>query len=352
MKRQRPDVAERFRWQAGWCGKLGSPLYRDLLDHAAADIESGGPVWDVVAADDAFDRDGVLPGAQALRLMGAVHRLVLEGRAPELAKFYPSAGGAVGADVWQSFTNLLSEQRGEVAQLVPHPVQTNEPGRSAALLGGFLEVARQTGLPLRLLEVGASAGLNLRWDRYFYAAPGGSWGDPNSPVRFDPAFAAGAPPLDVGPQVAERRGCDPDPLDAAAEDDRRTLLSYVWPDQTQRLVQLRAALELAAAVPVAIDRDGAVEWLEQQLREPRNGVATVVFHSVVLPYLGEQGVADLKRTIEQAGARAADTAPVAWLSMEAGGEQAEVRLTTWPGGESHVLAHATFHGPPVRWLGG
>ena len=351
MERTRADVAERFRWQAGWCGKLGSPLYRDLLDHAAADIESGGPVWDVVAADDASDRDGLLPGAQALRLMGAVHRLVLEGRAPDLAEFYPSAGGAVRAGVLESFTDLLSQQRDAVAQLIAHPVQTNEPGRSAALLGGFLEVAQATGLPLRVLEVGASAGLNLRWDRYFYTAPGGSWGDPGSPVRFDPAFAEGAPPLQVRPQVAERRGCDPDPLDAAADDDRLTLLSYVWPDQEQRLAQLRAALDLAADVPVAIDRAGAIEWLEQQLGEPRTGVATIVFHSVVLPYLGEQGVADLKRTMEQAGARASDDAPVAWLSMEAGGEQAEVRLTTWPEGESRVLASATFHGPPVRWLG-
>ncbi len=107
---------------------------------------------------------------------------------------------------------------------------------------------------------------------------------------------------------------------------------------------------MAADLPVAIDRAGAVEWLEQQLGEPRTGVATIVFHSVVLPYLGEQGIADLKRTIEAAGARARDDATLAWLSMEAGGEQAEVRLTTWPGGESRVLANATFHGPPVTWL--
>ena len=351
MKRARADVAERFRWQAGWCGKLGSPLYEDLLDHAAADIERGGPVWDVLAGD-AGDGDGLLPGAQALRLMGAVHRLVLEGRAPELAAFYPSAGGAVAAGARDVFVHVIEQQRDEVATLVGHPVQTNEPGRSAALMGGFLEVARQTGLPLRLLEVGASAGLNLRWDRYFYAAPSGSWGDATSPVRFDPAFAEGAPPLHVHPDVAERRGCDPAPLDAGERGDQLTLMSYVWPDQDQRFRQLRGAIEVAASQPVEIDRANAVDWLEERLAEPAAGVATVVFHSVVMPYLGEQGIADLKRTIEAAGARATDDAPLAWLSMEAGEEQADVRLTTWPGGESRVLARATFHGPPVRWLGG
>lgn len=351
MKRTRADVAERFRWQAGWCGKLGSPLYSDLLDHAAADIERGGPVWDVLA-DDTADGDGLLPGAQALRLMGAVHRLVLEGRAPELAAFYPSASGVVAAGARDAFVRLLAQQHDEVAALVGHPVQTNEPGRSAGLMGGFLEVARQTALPLRLLEIGASAGLNLRWDRYFYAGPSGSWGDEGSPVRFDPAFAEGAPPLHVDPDVAERRGCDPAPLDAADRDDQLTLMSYVWPDQDQRFRQLRGALELSTSRPVDIDRADAVEWLEEHLSDPATGVATVVFHSVVLPYLGEQGIADLKRTIEDAGARAAEASPLAWLSLEAGSEQADVRLTTWPGGESRVLARATFHGPPVRWLGG
>ena len=345
------DAAERFRWQAGWCGKLGSPLYEELLAHAAGDIERRGPVWDVLAADDSHP-DSLLPGAQALRLMGAVHRLVLTGRAPALAAFYPSAGGVAADGAAAAFSELVAQQREELIKLVTRPVQTNEPGRSAALMGGFLEVAGQTGLPLRLLEVGASAGLNLRWDRYFYAAPAGSWGDPAAPVRFEPAFDAGTPPLHVRTQVVERRGCDPDPLDATDDGDRLTLMSYVWPDQEQRFAQLRGALDVAAALPVAIEEAGAVEWLQPVLAEPQAGVATVVFHSVVLPYLGEQGIADLKRTIEEAGARATDDAPLAWMSMEAGSEQADVRLTSWPGGEARLLARATFHGPPVSWLSG
>jgi hypothetical protein len=354
MKRARADVAQRFRWQAEWCGKLGSPLYRDLLDRAAADIEGGGPVSDVLAdpRSDAPDRDGALPGAQALRLMGAVHRLVLAGRAPELAPFYPSVGGVVGDGVHEAFDAVLEHRRADVIELIGHPVQTNEPGRSAALLGGFLEIAHRSGLPLRTLEVGASAGLNLRWDRYFYsAARGSTWGDPGSPVRFPNAFARGSPPLHVSAEVVERRGCDTDPLDPASPEDRLTLLSYVWPDQEDRFGSLRAALELAPATPVPIDRAAAVEWVENVLAQPRPGVATVVFHSVVLPYLGEEGVTRLRRAIEQAGARAGDDAPLAWLSMEAGEVQADVRLTTWPGAEERTVARATFHGPPVTWLG-
>jgi hypothetical protein len=351
MKGSRAEVAERFRWQADWCERLGSPLYGDLLRHAADDIERAGPVWNVLEADVPGPGE-LLPGAQALRLMGAVHRLVLSGRAPELARFYPSAGGAVTDGVQAAFDAVVEHRRDDLVQLVGKPVQTNEPGRSAALMGAFLEVARRTGLPLRLLEIGASAGLNLRWDHYFYTAPGATWGDPGSPVRLDPAFAEGQPPFGVDAEVAERRGCDPSPLNATDAADRLTLTSYVWPDQEQRLRQLRGAFEVAAAVPVRIDRAGAVEWLAGSLAGRRESVATVVFHSGVLPYLGEQGIADLRHAIEAAGNRATAAAPLAWLSMEAGAEQADVRLTTWPGGQSRVVARATFHGPPVRWLAG
>jgi hypothetical protein len=292
-----------------------------------------------------------MPGESALQLMGAVHRLVLEGRASALARFYPSAGGTPGGGAAAALTDVIEEHAEVLPDLMRRPVQTNEVGRSAALLVGFLTVAGDTGLPLRVLEIGASAGLNLRWDRYRYTGPVGDWGDPGAPVEITGAFAGDRPPLDVRPDVTERRGCDPTPLDPGSEETRLTLLSYTWPDQHRRFKQLRAALDFAPSMPVEVEEAGAVEWLGQALSEPRPGVATVVFHSVVLPYLGEQGIADLWRTLEAAAGRARADAPLAWLSLEAGEDLAAVRLMTWPGGEARLLAHASFHGPPVRWVG-
>ena len=80
------------------------------------------------------------------------------------------------------------------------------------------------------------------------------------------------------------------------------------------------------------------------LAAPRPGVATVVFHSVVLPYLGEEGSRRCGAALDAAGGRATPDAPFAWLSLEAGAEQADVRLMTWPGGEERLLARASFHG--------
>jgi hypothetical protein len=331
------------------CGTIGSPLYADLLAAAADDVEAGGPCWSVFEGHET-DALGSVP---ALRFMAAAHRLVLRGEAPMLARHYPSAGGRPDAgDPWPDFRAAVAEHMETLHELIELPVQTNEVGRSAALLGGFLQVARVTGLPLATLEIGCSAGLNLRWHRWLYdAGAAGTWGDPDSPVRLGDRFDP-APPLDAAVEVAERRGCDAQPLDPTSDAHRETLLACTWPDQVDRFTQLDAALRVAADDPVAIDRAPAAEWVADQLADPRPGVATVVFQSIVLQYLDDDQRAGVRAAIEAAGAAATARAPLAWLSMEPGGDLADVRLRMWPGGEEALIARAGYHGRPVRWLGG
>jgi hypothetical protein len=274
--------------------------------------------------------------------MGAVHRLVLSGEAPALAEHYPSAGGEP-RNAWPAFLDVVRDRRDELRELVESPVQTNETGRCAALLGGFLEIARCTRLPLRLLEVGASAGLNLRFDHYRYELGARRWGPPHSPVTIR-ARSSGEPPLDAPLRVASRAGCDRRPLDPLSDAGRLTLASYIWPDQIERHERLRAAVAVATEVEARVERAGAADWIEARLAEPAPDVATVVFHSVVMQYLpdAERG------RFERALATAAGT--VARLSMEAAGDLTELRLTVWPGGEERLLARAGYHGDPVEWL--
>jgi hypothetical protein len=358
VDRRREAVARSVLDQAAWCNALGSPMYGAILERVAKDVRAGGPAWRVMGQRDVKDV------ADALRLLGAVHRLVLTGRAPDLARFYPSAGGSPAAgDPWPAFRSVLEEQGDAVREGLVRRVQTNEVGRSAALLGGFLLIARETGLPLALAEMGASAGLNLRWDRYRYESGGEAWGEADSPVRFSEPFVSGRPPLDVEVEVIDRRGCDLDPVDPVTVDGRLTLVSYMWPDQTERLERLRGALEVARQVPAQLERAEGTEWLEEALREPRQGVATVVFHSVVEMYLSPETQERLRAILASAGERAMPEAPLAWLRMEhLAGSKPEpggptgigprnVHLTVWPGGEERALAAAAPHGPPVFWYG-
>lgn len=344
-------VVHKLEYQSKSCLALGSPLYEALLAAAADDAAARGPVWTVLepyAAD---------PGgsAMALRFMGAVHRLVLAGRAPKLAEFYPSAGGAGSAeDAAGAFLETVATHVETLRRDTGSPLQTNEVARSAALVGGFLTVASRFGLPLDVLEVGASAGLNLRWDRYLYEARGRTWGDGDSPVRLCNFNTERIPPFDVAASVAGRRGCDPRPIDPATDEGATRLLSFVWPDQMARIRLLRAAIEVARRVPAPVDEAPASTWLEEQLPRRRGDVATVVFHSIVLPYLDDDERRAMTSALVDAGAGATPQAPLGYLRMEPSehdGDLVEVRLTTWPGGADEVLAHTGYHGSAVRWLG-
>jgi hypothetical protein len=113
---------------------------------------------------------------------------------------------------------------------------------------------------------------------------------------------------------------------------------------------LRAALEIAAQVPVTVDTADALDWVERQLALPMPGRATVLFHSITALYFESEYRRRFARAIEDAGRRATADAPLAWLSLELEGDRFETRLRLWPGGEDRLLALSGPHGPPVRWL--
>jgi hypothetical protein len=348
-------LAEYFRLEAVGLGEIGSTFYAELERSMADDIITGGPVWTVLESRS----DSPFEDALALRLLGGVHRMVLAGNAPELAAHYPSVGGdGNAASAWWLLRDLVATQLPEVLDALARPPQTNEVGRSASLVPGFLTVAEKTGLPLRLLELGSSAGLNLRVDRYRYEQDGVGWGDPTSAVRFDDLWPDAMPPLGTPATIASRAGCDHDPIDASQPESALTLLSYVWPDQQHRLDRTRAALDIAADFPVDVAQASIEDWLPEQLAAAVPGVATVVFHSIVWQYLPEPTRASVLATLEEAGSRATAEAPLAYLRLEPSPQTyfpAELRISTWPlpigFHQDRVLGTSGFHFGPVTWTG-
>jgi hypothetical protein len=284
-------------------------------------------------------------------MMGAVHRLALQGETPDLAKFYPSCGGTMELEpVWPAFRRILRERMETLRKLVLNPVQTNEVGRCGPLLGGFLLIAQRTGLPLRLIEIGASAGLNLNWDHYRYTWSRGNWGDPYSRIVLRDVFTGDRLPPLCETTVAERSGCDPDPVDATSEEGRITLRSFIWADQLERMHTLDQAIEVMRRYPVQVECARAVDWLAPRLAEPAPGKATVLFHSVVWQYISREERKELLRSIEAAGSRTTPDSPFAWLRMEPGKEGAEVKLRIFPGFEDQTIATAGYHKPQTTWL--
>lgn len=324
----------------------GSALYSEILEVVAADVRAKGQFGELLApVGDAPYADAV-----GLRLLAGLHRLVLEGLAPELAAHYPSVGGCPGGreSLRAGLLSVLGAQRPALDDAVRANVQTNEVGRCVALLGGFIE-ASEFGFPLRILEVGASAGLNLWFDRYRYDAGGISFGPANSALRFNEPWASEPPNLASRVLVQERLGCDANPIDLTTPKGALMLRSFVWADQLNRLSRLDAALDAVESCPFVVERADALDWLRPQLGSRVTGTTTVVFHSIVMQYLGHRQRTELVSVIEAAGAEATSDSPLCWLRFEPGGDQATLRLTMWPAGESRVLATSAYHGPPVVW---
>ncbi|HEU4674630.1 MAG TPA: DUF2332 domain-containing protein, partial [Motilibacteraceae bacterium] len=278
-----------------------------------------------------------------------------ERRAPALALHYPSVGGTAGSDgVWEAFREVLAEQADDVRAGLSHAPQTNEVGRSAALVGGLRVLLAGRDLPVRLFEIGSSAGLNLRADHFqFRADDGSSYGPSDSPLVLEQAWSGDPLPDSPPLRVVERHGTDVAPVDVSTTEGRLLLTSYVWPDQVARFERLRAALDVAAQVPATVRTATAAEAVAELVPEP--GTWTVLWHSVMWQYLDKAEQAAAEELLEQAGRRATDDAPLAHLELEprrpAPGEEHRflVTLRTWPGGEARVLGEAAPHGLPVRW---
>jgi hypothetical protein len=224
-------------------------------------------------------------------------------------------------------------------------------------MAGLLVIAAETGgLPFALHETGASAGLVLVLDRYEHRLGGVAAGTPGAPVRIAPAWEGDPPPAGAPVRVARRRGCDLDPLDVTSPADRERLLAYVWPDQTDRLARVEAAIGVAAADPPRLDRAEAAAWTEAALDPDaaEAGVTRVLMHAVALQYAPEGTTARIAAHAARVGAAATGEAPFAWLRFEADpefGERGSLRLTLWPGGGERVLALGDTHGEALHWLG-
>lgn len=349
-----PDsrVAGDFRWQAQDARALGSALYGTLLERCADDIEAGGPTAELLKDHLGYRRRDAMP----LRLLAGVHAVVLTGEAPELAAFYPSAGGRLPNDplsLWQHFRTVLVEHRETIRPWLDHPPQTNEVGRGAALAGGLCFVVAETALPVRLVEIGASAGLNLRADHFRIAGDVAQRGPEASPLVLPGAWKGLVPPP-ARVVVHDRLGVDLAPVDPTTEDGRLRLKAFVWADQVARHARLDAALQIAARVPARLVAGDAIAAVQDLQLAP--GTWTVLWHSVFRQYLPTALYADLDAAVRAIGEQATPTMRFAHLTLEPEASSTPdafpVTLTTWPGAHRRTLATAPAHGLPVTWRAG
>lgn len=333
-----------FLIQEHYCRSNAAPIYAGLCAAAARltrDSAVGARILDWPGEPT---RD-----ALPLRLIGGLHALVLAGGDDELATLFAGAASDPG-EIAGVLERVLARHEAALMPWLDGPPQTNEPGRSAALMLGLIELARAHGTRLELLEIGSSAGLNLLIDRYRFDLGGTMIGPGDAPVTIRPEWR-GLPPPPVPVELVSVRGCDVAPMDATDPAVAARLAAYVWPEMPARLTRLRASIAAVREHGVRLERADAADWIEARLAEPQAaGVTRVLMHSVVWQYLPEPVAARIRAAMTAAGARATPERPIGWVAMEpdrALGHQL-VRARSWPGdGGWRTLATCHAH---AAWI--
>lgn len=343
-------VAERVR--ASFSGqslameRYNSPFMACLMRLCAQRLSPGTPVTDRVlnwAGDPSAQADNV-----SMRLAAGLHALAISNTAPELAAVYPP-NEVEENQLWDAISTAFTAHSEWLLPWLDSPPQTNEIRRAGTIIPAMHLVAARSELPLALWEIGCSAGLALRADRFHLAAGKRRFGPADAAVRLAPEWEGIAPPATTL-TIAERRGVDLAPMDPARPEHRLRLLSYLWPDQPERRRLTEAAISEAIALPAEIDRADALDWLADGLPRRPVGATTFLFHTVAWQYLPPEARARGAAMIAAEGARATPENPLAHFSMEADGNpDAALTLHIWPGNERISLGRAHFHGLSVRW---
>ncbi|HEY2215265.1 MAG TPA: DUF2332 domain-containing protein [Acidimicrobiales bacterium] len=293
------DFVQLWSWFATHC-EATSPLYQGICSAVAEDQE----ILDFVRS---------APPAAHLptSLLASVHYLVLDGVDSPLVDIY---AGRVDADPGPPFLELCRTHQSELmALLSSRHIQTNDCGRSALIGPGLTWLASRLQQPMSLIDVGASAGINLLCDNYLldYGAHG-TTGPIDSSIHVVCEVLSGSPPIATHlPTLVDRIGIDRSPIDLTNPSDAKWLLACVWPD-SGRTERVAASIKVAQANPPRVIAGDGNDVLPQVLTALPDGCAAVVMTTWAVAYFSlEDRQRFMQILIDGSYQR-----PIAWLSAE------------------------------------
>ena len=343
------DLGDLWRWFGRHQFHGDSPIYERIAVAVAEDRE----ILDLLRQ---------APPAAHLPLapLAAARVLLLGGLDHPLGDVF---GGRTDADPAPLFIDLCRRHRGELmAVLETRRVQTNDCGRSAIIGPALTWAAQRRPGPYCLVDVGASAGINLLCDAYrLDYGPHGTTGPTDSSVRIACEVRGGDPPIaDRLPDLKQRIGIDLAPIDVTDPADARWLLACVWPD-SGRAERVEASIRLALERPPALIEGHANDVLPSVLAGLAAAATAIVMTTWAFGYFSIAERAEFLDLLRAESRRR----HVVWLSAENTGVVEALDARHHDGSSGHdvlgallfddgqvsaeLLADVHSHGNWLRW---
>jgi hypothetical protein len=295
------------------------PAWRAVLDRIAA-------AWSEREFFAWYDRPLLLIAslrAEALRQGSAhpLHAALVEGVESAEAVTAPALLSALAAERARTWEDLRTRY-----------VQTNDTTRGVAWLWPAHLAGCDGGRrPLVLVDIGASAGLNLVADRLPRI-----WADREGlPLR-----------VVESPRTLERVGIDARPIDARDPEQATWLRACIWPRDRERLLRLDAGLRALTAMHsegggpelIEMDATAAPEFLHRIAAKAPDDALLLVYQSVFRDYMPPPALARYERGMKD------------FLGGEPYGRVAWVELETGPDVSGSVAGAAPGAGGPTGAL--
>lgn len=342
-------VAEGIKVQAEHCRRNDAPVTARIVEAQLALMQGDTMCGRRIANWPGLPLEDALP----LRFAGGLHHLHLTGADDRLGPIY-QIEVTEQAEVDALIDAITRDHDAQLLPWLDGPPQTNEAGRSANFMAALLWLSPRIGTQFELNEVGASAGINTMMERYHYDLGGTTIGPAKSPMRIKPDWR-GPPPLGAPVEIVSISGCDQAPVYLSDHEAALRVKSYVWPENSDRLTRMDAAIALAAEAAPNVVKADALDWVLKRIAAPQKShVARIFNHSIVWQYIPEDRRQKIRSAIEAAGQKATAQCPLAWVMLETNRETFKHELTVkyWPGpNDWQLLAEAHAHGAWINWLG-
>ncbi|MFA1822026.1 DUF2332 domain-containing protein [Virgibacillus oceani] len=241
-------------------------------------------------------------------MFGAVHYLLLKGKAHYLREFYPSIAKEPRntVDSYVYFKDFCEQYTDEIISILENKlVQTNEVRRCAYLFPIFNYIYDIVKKPLALIELGTSAGLQLLWDKYSYSYETDEvYGEKGSKVHITSEIKGENMPILQGtaPPVASRIGVDLHTVDLTNNEDSLWLNALIWPEHNERRELFTKAAACVKDNPIILIEGDGVEMLQGLTKNVSKDYAVCVFHTHVANQMSSNQKKTLLEQVSTIGA--------------------------------------------------